>query len=96
MDYIQIIIQAGAVGISLTLIWLIAKPLKDLFTKLINEVSESRKQHEIYIQENNHTTTDLVREATATMAEVREAIKTHNQISQNQNDTLKILLERIK
>lgn len=64
--------------------------------KLIVELKESRINYQSFVQDNNHTTTDLVRQATATMVEVRNAIKTHNEISENQNETLKRLLEKVK
>lgn len=48
--------------------------------KLITELKESRINYQSFVQENNHTTTDLVREATATMVEVRNEIKLHNEV----------------
>jgi hypothetical protein len=48
--------------------------------KLIKELAESRRNYTSFVQDNNHTTTELVREATATMVEVRNAIQTHNEI----------------
>lgn len=57
--------------------------------KLIVELKDSRINYQSFVQENNHTTTDLVREATATMIETKNAIGQHNEL-------LKIMLEKMK
>ena len=46
--------------------------------RLIKELAESRINYTNFVQENNHTTTELVREATATMVQVRDSIEMHN------------------
>ncbi len=48
--------------------------------KLIKELGEARRNYTSFVQDNNHTTTELVREATATMVEVRNEIVNHNKL----------------
>ena len=92
MDWLQIIIQAGAVGISIALIWLFYKfsgKITDLIKTILAELAESRRNYTSFVQENNHTTTELVKEATATMVQVKDSIETHNEI-------LKIMIDKLK
>jgi hypothetical protein len=42
--------------------------------KLVVELGENRKDYCSYVNENNHTTTELVKEATVTMTSVRDSI----------------------
>ena len=49
--------------------------------KLIKEIAESRADYKSFVEENNHTTTELIREATATMVSINDTIKVHNSIS---------------
>ena len=48
--------------------------------KLLSELSQNRKDYSSFVMDNNHTNTELVKEATATMVEVRNSIETHNRI----------------
>ncbi len=57
--------------------------------RLIRELSEARVDYRSYVQENNHTTTELVKEATRTMVEVKNSIVNHN-------DLLKLMIEKQK
>lgn len=57
--------------------------------QLIKELQESRINYTSFVQDNNHTTTELVREATATMTEIRNSIANHN-------DLLKIMIDKQK
>lgn len=57
--------------------------------QLIREVKESRINYSNFVQENNHTTTDLVREATVTITEIKNTIVTHNEL-------LKIMIDKQK
>ncbi len=51
----------------------------ETFTK---ETSEARLNYQSFVMDNNHTTTDLVRQATATMVEIKNTIETHNKMTE--------------
>ena len=91
-NWLQVIIQAGAVGICIALVWLFWKfgnKYSELIKQLLGELSEARKQHELYILENNHTTTDLVRECTKNISENTSVLSDFKEIT-------KSMLEKIK
>lgn len=48
--------------------------------RLLMEISEARKNYTSFVNENNHTTTEMVKEATATMSEIKNAIANHNEV----------------
>lgn len=56
--------------------------------KLVQELREARIDYRSFVKDNNHTTTELVREATATMVEVKHTITTHNEIQKRMLDQL--------
>lgn len=56
--------------------------------QLIKQLGEARTNYQSYVQDNNHTMTDLVKEATTTMTEVRNSIENHNEV-------LKLLADRL-
>ena len=55
---------------------------------LIRELKESRLNYTNFVQDNNHTTTELVKEATATMVEVKNSIQNHNEL-------LKMMIDKV-
>lgn len=48
--------------------------------KLIEELRENRKDYSSFVMSNNHTNTELVRECTATIVEVKNSIENHNKV----------------
>lgn len=48
--------------------------------KLIKEVAESRRNYTNFVNDNNHTTTELVKESTAAIVEAKNAIALHNEV----------------
>lgn len=56
--------------------------------QLIKQLGEARTNYQSYVADNNHTMTELVKEATVTMSEVRNSIENHNEV-------LKLLAERL-
>jgi len=48
--------------------------------RLIKELTENRKDYVCYVNENNHTTTEIVKEQTLTMVSVRNSIEEHNKL----------------
>ena len=50
--------------------------------QLIKQLASARADYQSFVGDNNHTTTELVREATATMVSVRDTIEAHNKISE--------------
>ena len=56
--------------------------------QLIKQLGEARTNYQGYVEDNNHTVTELVKEATITMTEVRNSIESHNEV-------LKLLAERL-
>jgi len=56
--------------------------------KLIKELGENRKDYCNFVQTSNHTTTELVKESTATMVSVRASIDNHNQVLEKLLDKL--------
>ena len=80
--FIQTFKELGIAGVSIGTIGYIA-------LQMIKENREARQNYTSFVQENNHTTTDLVREATATMVEVKNTISNHNELT-------KMLLEEIR
>lgn len=64
--------------------------------QLIRELKESRINYTNFVQDNNHTTTELVREATATMVEVKNSnVEVKNTII-TQNELLKLMIDKQK
>lgn len=57
--------------------------------KLIKLLSETQEDYKSFVQDNNHTTTELVKEATATIVEVKNSITTHNEL-------LRIMIDKQK
>lgn len=57
--------------------------------KLVRQLEEARRDYQSFVKDNNHTTTELVREATETMTKINTTIQIHNEIS-------KELLNRIQ
>ena len=55
---------------------------------LIRELKESRLNYTNFVQDNNHTTTELVKEATATMVEIKNSIQNHNEL-------LKMMIDKV-
>ena len=56
--------------------------------RLIKELAKNRKDYCSYVNENNHTTTELVRESTATMVSIKDSIENHNKILEKLLDKL--------
>jgi len=56
--------------------------------QLIKQLSEARQNYQSFVQDNNHTTTEIVRESTATIVSVKEAINNHNKILEKLLDKL--------
>jgi len=48
--------------------------------QLIKELRENRKDYSSFVMENNHTNTQLVKEATETMTAVKNSIENHNRV----------------
>lgn len=55
--------------------------------QLLKQLSEARANYTSFVNDNNHTTTELVREATATITEVKNSIITHNEL-------LKVMIDK--
>lgn len=62
---------------------------------LIQELKEQRTDYRSFVQENNHSKTELVKEATAALVEVKNTIQVHNEIQKTNNEIQKNLLEKI-
>jgi len=62
----------------------------------IKRGSKNETDYRSFVQDNNHTTTELVRECTASIIESTNTMKAHNAINEAQNQILKNLLERVK
>lgn len=60
-----------------------------LCLKVLKELRESRIDYRNFVSENNHTTTELVKEATATIVEVKNTIANHNKVSEMMLDELR-------
>ncbi len=48
--------------------------------QLIKQLASARDNYENFVKDNNHTTTELVREATATIVQVKNTIENHNKV----------------
>lgn len=48
--------------------------------KILLELAENRKDYSAFVMSNNHTNTELVKECTATMVEVKNSIENHNRV----------------
>lgn len=56
--------------------------------QLIKQLANARKDYQGFVEDNNHITTELVREATATMVSIKNTIEAHNKISEKLIDRL--------
>ena len=48
--------------------------------QLIKQLGEARNNYQSFVQDNNHTTTELVKEATSTLVQVKDCLENHNKV----------------
>ena len=73
METLSTFKELGIAGIAIV-------SLATIAYQLLKQLGEARNDYKNYVSENNHTTTELVREATAAIVEVKNTIETHNEI----------------
>lgn len=56
--------------------------------QILKELRENRSDYSSFVMSNNHTTTELVKECTLTMVEVKNSIENHNRVLEKLLDKL--------
>lgn len=70
--------EFGIAGLAIGAILFLSLKLVKVLDKNQELLQKNQDDYRNYVATNNHTTTDLVKEATATMVEVKFSIQNHN------------------
>lgn len=66
-----------------------------VFKELISQLKEIQINYTNFVTENNHQKTDMVKEHTSVMMEVKTAIVENTKSTENYNKTLERLVDRL-